>query len=66
MEIKVNDKYEIVVPDGLRDKLKAGQRFKVVIDGGEIKLIPLRPAKELRGIFRGMNGGGYREEEERI
>lgn len=66
MEIKVTNKYEIVVPEALRDKLKAGQRFKVVVDGYEIKLIPLRPAKELRGIFKGLNGAGYREEAERV
>ncbi len=33
-------------------KLKPGTRFRVLDIGGRVELIPIRPAKEMRGRFR--------------
>ncbi len=68
MEVKVDDKFNIAIPDGMREEaeIEAGQRFKVEISGKEITLIPIYPAHELRGIFKGMDIEGYREDEDRV
>lgn len=69
MEVELTDKHEIVLPDEMCEELglEPGQRFVVrARNKFLITLVPIRPMKELRGIFKGMSIDGYREDEDRI
>jgi len=68
MEVILSPKYQVVIPKEVRRrlKLKSGQRLQIVVRGGTITLIPDYPLEELRGLFRGMQSEGLREEVERI
>ena len=68
MEVTLSPKYQVVIPKEVRKqlKLKSGQRLQIVVRGGTITLVPDYPLKELRGLFKGMQIEGLREEGERI
>lgn len=68
MEVNLSSKYQLVIPKGIRKKLglKKGQRFQILVRGGIITLIPDHTIKELRGMLKGMDLQGIREEENRI
>lgn len=68
MEVIISPKYQVVIPKEVRRrlKLKSGQRLQIVVRGGTITLVPDCPLKELRGLFKGMQTEGLREEVERI
>jgi AbrB family looped-hinge helix DNA binding protein len=68
MEVILSPKYQVVIPKEVRRrlKLKSGQRLQVIVRGGNITLVPDYPLEELRGLFKGMQTKGVREEEERI
>jgi len=68
MEVILSPKYQVVIPKEVRRqlKLKSGQRLQVVVRRGTITLVPDHPFKELRGLFKGMQTEGLREEGERV
>ena len=68
MEVILSPKYQVVIPKEVRKQLelKSGQRLQIIVRGGTITLVPDHPIKELRGLFKGMNTEGLREEGERI
>jgi AbrB family looped-hinge helix DNA binding protein len=54
--VKLSSKFQVVIPRDVREKLKLkpGTMFRVVDVGGTVELIPVRPMKEYRGIFKGI------------
>jgi len=54
--VKVSPKFQIVIPKELRErlKLKAGQKLQIYEFDGTIRISPLRPITELRGIAKGI------------
>lgn len=68
MEVILSSKYQVVIPKEVRRqlKLKRGQRLQIVVRGGTITLIPDHSLKEFRGLFKGMQTEGLREEGERV
>jgi AbrB family looped-hinge helix DNA binding protein len=68
MEVILSPKYQVVIPKEVRRrlKLKSGQRLQIIVRGGTITLVPDYPLEELRGLLKGMQTEGLREEEERI
>jgi len=64
----VSSKYQIVIPKEVRKKLdlEKGQILQVVVRNGVIMLVPDRPLRELRGFVRGLDGSGFRDEEDRL
>lgn len=62
-KVTVSPKYQVVIPRSVREKLgiRPGQEIQVIPYGNRIELIPLRPARELRGFLRGMNSDFERE-----
>ncbi|MEW6192446.1 MAG: AbrB/MazE/SpoVT family DNA-binding domain-containing protein [Bacillota bacterium] len=67
-EVIVSSKYQIVIPAEVRKSLgiKKGQRLQLLVENGNIKLIPRVPLLEMRGCLRGMDTRVERDEEERV
>jgi AbrB family looped-hinge helix DNA binding protein len=63
----ISPKYQVVIPKNIREKLhlKSGQKMAVVTKGGVIYFIPEKPLSFFRGLLKGMDKGGIREDEER-
>jgi len=55
--VTISPKFQVVIPKAIRDrlKLKAGQRVQAIAYDDRIELVPVRPAKALRGAFTGLD-----------
>ena len=55
--VTVSPKYQVVIPLSVRRSLglKPGQKVQVILYEGRIELIPLRPAKTMRGFLKGID-----------
>ncbi len=65
--VTVSPKFQVVIPKEVREHLKVKPKQKfVVMEGpsGVIHLVPDLPVTSLRGLMKGMDYSGYREEEE--
>jgi AbrB family looped-hinge helix DNA binding protein len=62
-KVTISPKFQVVIPRSVREKLaiRPGQQVQVIPYENRIELIPLRPARELRGFLRGMNSDFERE-----
>jgi bifunctional DNA-binding transcriptional regulator/antitoxin component of YhaV-PrlF toxin-antitoxin module len=63
---RVSPKYQIVLPEEMREGLSPGQEMQVIRKGNVIMLVPDRPIAAYRGILRGMSTKGYREKKDRV
>ena len=63
----VSTKFQVVIPKDVRERihLKPGTRLEVFVDGGVIRLVPVRPLKDLYGILKGADIGEVRDHSER-
>jgi len=61
--VTVSPKYQIVIPKEIREayKIKPGQKWAWVDFGGSIRLVRVRPIKEMRGMCKGMPNDFDRE-----
>jgi AbrB family looped-hinge helix DNA binding protein len=61
--VKVSPKFQVVIPREVRESmgLYAGQEVEVLVYDGQIRLIPIRPMKEMRGFVRGIDTTVERE-----
>ncbi len=66
--VTVSPKYQVVIPKSIRERLRLvpGQKVQAIVIGDHIELLPVRPACDLRGIFRGLDISGGREEHDRL
>ncbi len=64
--VTVSPKYQIVIPKEIRESLniRPGQKLAVLKYEHRIELIPFEDIRSLRGLCRGMDTSGYREEED--
>lgn len=55
--VTVSSKYQIVIPKEVRVSMgiQAGQKMRVFRYGNMIQVVPVRPMRELRGIFPGID-----------
>ncbi len=65
--VTISSKYQVVIPRAVRDSLglHPGQKVAVIVSDGKIEFIPVRPAKELRGILKGL-AAHFEREDDRI
>jgi AbrB family looped-hinge helix DNA binding protein len=63
--VTISPKFQVVIPRSVREQLnlKPGQQVQVIPYDNRIEFIPLRPARELRGMLKGMNTDFEREED---
>ena len=55
--VTVSPKFQVVIPKEIRRKLGLlpGQKVQVVVYGDRIELIPVKPAKRMRGFLKGID-----------
>jgi AbrB family looped-hinge helix DNA binding protein len=55
--VTISPKFQIVIPKEVREEfnLEPGQKIEVLVYDGQIKLIPVRPMREMRGFARGID-----------
>jgi AbrB family looped-hinge helix DNA binding protein len=64
----ISPKFQVVIPKAVREQLRLvpGQIVQVIGFGDRIEFLPIRPARELRGILRGADISFEREHEDRM
>ena len=67
-QVTVSDKYQVVIPRRLRERLKIKKRQKMnaIRSGNAIVLLPDVSIEEMRGAFPGLSSEGIREETDRF
>jgi len=63
---KISSKYQVVIPREVRKQfgLKPGQRIAFIPFNKTLHVVIVPPIEQARGILKGMNIEGYREEED--
>lgn len=63
--VTVSPKYQVVIPLAARSILgiRPGQKLQVLVYQKQIRLIPVRPLRELRGSMPGIKGDIERDED---
>ncbi len=61
--VTVSTKFQVVIPRAIRDKLQieAGQKVQAIAFEDRVELIPVRPAKSMRGFLKGLDTRVKRE-----
>lgn len=55
--VTISPKYQVVIPRAVRERLQLapGQKVQALVYDDRVELIPLRPAKSLRGFLKGID-----------
>lgn len=63
--VTISPKFQVVIPKGIRTRLKlrAGQKVQALAYDDRIELVPVRPARQLKGFLRGIDTAVPREED---
>lgn len=61
--VTLSPKYQVVIPKAIREALglAPGQKIQAILLDGRVELIPVRPARELRGFLKGIDTRVERE-----
>jgi len=67
-DVTISSKFQIVIPHEVRKQLglRVGQKLRVVVKEKMINLVPEVSLLEMRGLLKGMDVSGIREDDERI
>jgi AbrB family looped-hinge helix DNA binding protein len=62
----ISSKYQVVIPREVRKQfgLKPGQRIAFIPFNKTLHVVIIPPVEQARGMLKGMNTDGYREEED--
>lgn len=63
--VTISPKFQVVIPKAIREQLALvpGQKVEALAMEGRIQLVPVRDAKGLRGIAKGIDTTVKREED---
>jgi AbrB family looped-hinge helix DNA binding protein len=63
--VTISPKFQVVIPKGIRDRLKLrpGRKIQMILYEDRIELVPVRPAREMRGFLRGIDTHVPRDED---
>ncbi len=66
--VTISSKFQVVIPKSIREQMKLvpGQKIQAIAFGDRIEFLPVRPARELRGILRGLDTSLERDESDRV
>lgn len=61
--VTISPKFQVVIPKAIREQLELepGQKVQAILYDGRIELIPLRPARQMRGFLAGIDTDVERE-----
>jgi AbrB family looped-hinge helix DNA binding protein len=61
--VTISPKFQVVIPKSIRERLglSPGQKVQAILYGDRIELIPLQPAKRMRGFLKGIDTSVPRE-----
>ncbi len=65
--VKVSKKYQVVIPEKLREdaKIRPGDKMLAISKHGILQYIPVRPIGKTKGMATGIDTKGLRDELER-
>jgi AbrB family looped-hinge helix DNA binding protein len=63
--VTISPKFQVVIPKGIRERLKlrSGQKVQAILYDDRIELVPVRPAKAMRGFLKGIDTTITREDD---
>ena len=66
-QVTISSKFQIVIPRDIRGLagLRKGEKLVALFKDGVITLVPERPLKSLRGVFKGLKADGLRDKRDR-
>ncbi len=55
--VTISPKFQVVIPKGIRERLKLrpGQKVQAIVYEDRIELIPVRPIRQMRGFLKGID-----------
>lgn len=55
--VTISPKYQVVIPKSVRRRLELlpGQKVQAIVYEDRIELVPVRPARKLRGFLKGID-----------
>jgi len=64
--VTISSKYQVVIPQEVREQfhLKPGQKLAFIPYKGTLRVVIIPPLEEARGMLKGLNTDGFREEED--
>ena len=64
-DVTVSPKFQVVIPKEVRESMgiQPGQKVRVLAYRNRIELIPIKPMKQMRGFFRGIDTDVPRDED---
>lgn len=56
-KVTISPKFKVVIPKEMREKLglEPGQKVEALMYDDRIELIPVRPARQMRGFLKGID-----------
>jgi AbrB family looped-hinge helix DNA binding protein len=62
--VKVSKKYQVVIPEKLREaaNIKPGDKMVAIAKHGILQYVPVRPISETKGMFKGVDTANLRDE----
>jgi len=66
--VKVSKKYQVVIPEKLREaaKIKPGDLMVAIAKHGILQYVPVRPLKDTKGMIKGLDSADIRDETDRF
>jgi AbrB family looped-hinge helix DNA binding protein len=66
--VTISPKFQVVIPKSIREQLGLvpGQKIQAIAFRDRIEFLPVRPARELRGVLRGLDTRLLRDESDRV
>jgi len=63
--VTISPKFQVVIPKGIRERLKlrAGQKVQAILYDDRIELVPVRTARAMKGILKGLDTTIVREDD---
>ena len=64
--VTISSKYQVVIPRDVREQfnLKPGQKVMFIPYNGTLRVVVVPPIEKARGMLKGINTDGLREEED--
>jgi AbrB family looped-hinge helix DNA binding protein len=65
--VKVSRKYQVVIPEKLREEahIKPGDKMVAIAKHGILQYVPVRPLKDTKGMVLGLDTSDLRDETDR-